>query len=64
MRYVKHFIEDIAGIEVYPMISLLIFFIFFLVLTVYVVTMRKQHANYMAARPIDLDDTTTESKPS
>lgn len=52
MRYVKHFIEDIAGIEIYPMISLLIFFIFFLVLTVYVLMMRKQHANYMASRPI------------
>lgn len=64
MRYVKHFIEDIAGIEIYPMISLLIFFIFFLVLTVYVLMMRKQHANYMASRPIDLDDTTPESKPS
>lgn len=64
MRYVKHFIEDIAGIEIYPMISLLIFFIFFLVLTVYVVTMRKQHAHYMAARPIDVDGTTPESQPS
>jgi cbb3-type cytochrome oxidase subunit 3 len=55
MRYIKHFFEDIAGIEIYPMISLLIFFLFFLGLGVYVVSMRKQHARYMAARPLDLE---------
>jgi cytochrome c oxidase cbb3-type subunit IV len=56
MRYIKHFFEGIAGIEIYPMISLLIFFIFFLGLGVYVLLMRKQHANYMAAVPLDLED--------
>jgi cytochrome c oxidase cbb3-type subunit IV len=55
MRYIKHFLEDIAGIEIYPMISLLIFFLFFLGLGVYVVKMRKQHARYMAARPLDIE---------
>jgi cytochrome c oxidase cbb3-type subunit IV len=53
MRYIKHFFEDIAGIEIYPMISLLIFFIFFLGLGVYVIRMRKQHARYMAAIPLE-----------
>jgi cbb3-type cytochrome oxidase subunit 3 len=56
MRYIKHFLEGIAGIEIYPMISLLIFFIFFLGLGVYVFLMRKQHAEYMAAVPLDLED--------
>lgn len=55
MRYIKHFFENVAGIEIYPMISLLIFFIFFLGLGVYVFAMRKQHARYMAARPLDLE---------
>ena len=55
MRYIKHFIQDIAGIEIYPMVSMLIFFLFFLGLTIYVITMRKQHASYMAARPLDLE---------
>ncbi len=56
MRYVKHFLENIAGIEIYPMISLLIFFFFFVGLGIYAITMRKTHANYMAARPLDLED--------
>lgn len=56
MQYMKHFLENIAGIEIYPMISLLIFFLFFLGLTLYVILMRKPHAQYMASRPLDLDD--------
>lgn len=56
MRYVKHFFENIAGIEVYTMISLLIFFIFFVGLGIYAISMRKSHALYMAARPLDLED--------
>lgn len=56
MRYIKHFFEGIAGIEIYPMISLLIFFIFFLGLGVYVFMMRKQHAQYMASVPLDKED--------
>jgi cytochrome c oxidase cbb3-type subunit IV len=55
MRYVKHFFENIAGIEIYPMISLLIFFFFFLALGFYVLKMRKSHVQYMAASPLDLD---------
>ncbi len=61
MRYVKHFFENIAGIEIYPMISLLIFFFFFLFLGLYVVLMRKAHVQYMASNPLDLD-LTQESK--
>lgn len=53
MRYIKHFFENIAGIEVYPMISLIIFFLFFIGLGVYVLTMRKHHAEAMAAVPLD-----------
>jgi cytochrome c oxidase cbb3-type subunit IV len=65
MRYVKHFFEDIAGIEIYPMISLLMFFIFFVGLGIYAISMRKSHASYMAARPLDLEDqpTVTSTQP-
>lgn len=60
MRYIKHFLENVAGIEIYPIISTLIFFIFFLGLGIYVFRMRKGHANYMAARPLELDDENTD----
>lgn len=55
MQYVKHFFESISGIGIYPLISLLVFFVFFLGLGVYVITMRKDHARHMAARPLDLE---------
>jgi cytochrome c oxidase cbb3-type subunit 4 len=64
MRYVKHFLEDIAGIEIYPLISLLIFFVFFLGLSVYVILLRKSHAAYMAARPLERDAQTPSSTDS
>jgi cytochrome c oxidase cbb3-type subunit IV len=60
MRYIHHFLQDIDGIGVYPMISLLMFFLFFVGLTLYVVRMRKQHVRYMAAIPLDGE---TESSP-
>jgi hypothetical protein len=56
MRYIKHFFENISGIEIYPIISLLIFFFFFLFLGIYVLMMRKNHAQYMAARPLELEE--------
>lgn len=61
MRYVKHYLEDITGVEIYPMISLLIFFIFFLGLTIYVVMMRKQHVEYMRNRPLDDENVDTDN---
>ena len=63
MRYIKHFFENISGIEIYPMISLLIFFLFFLALTFYVFKMRKSHAQYMAGRPLELEDQSSSNAP-
>lgn len=53
MRYIKHYLTSITGVEIYPLISLMIFFLFFCGLTLYVIKMKKIHADYMAARPID-----------
>jgi cytochrome c oxidase cbb3-type subunit 4 len=53
MRYIKQFMADIAGVEIYPIISLLIFFSFFLGLTLYVISMKKKYVEYMACRPIE-----------
>jgi hypothetical protein len=44
---------SIAGIDIYPMISLLIFFIFFVGLFIHVVRMRKTHIDYMSSRPLE-----------
>lgn len=53
MRYIKHYLTEIAGIEIYPIISLLIFSIFFLGLFVYVFTMKKKHSEYMGMIPLE-----------
>ncbi|MFM2376373.1 MAG: hypothetical protein RLZZ165_1470 [Bacteroidota bacterium] len=63
MRYIHHFLQDIDGIGVYPMISLLIFFLFFVGLALYVARMRKQHVRYMATIPLD-GETESPSEPS
>lgn len=50
----------IEGIEIYPIISLLIFFIFFAMLFVWVFTAKKQHIDEMSNLPFD---TTNNDKP-
>ncbi|MFZ4612668.1 MAG: CcoQ/FixQ family Cbb3-type cytochrome c oxidase assembly chaperone [Bacteroidia bacterium] len=37
----KNYLETISGIEIYPMISLLIFVLFFIVLIVWVIKLEK-----------------------
>ena len=56
MRYLKHYFEDIAGIEIFPIISLLLFFFFFVSLTWYVIKMKKKHVKRMSAIPLDLQE--------
>lgn len=48
--------ESIAGIEVYPIISLLIFFIFFVVLFWWVFTAKKGYHQSMSEIPLESDN--------
>ena len=45
--------ESITGIEIYPLISLLIFFIFFVVLFWWVATAKKEYINTVSNIPLD-----------
>jgi len=45
--------ESIAGIEIYPIISLLIFFIFFVALFWWVVTAKKDYIKTVSNIPLD-----------
>lgn len=45
--------ETISGIEVYPIISLLIFFIFFVVLFWWVLSARKEYISRMEQIPLE-----------
>ena len=52
-KFVKDHMESITGIEIYPMISLLIFFIFFVVLFYWVITAKKDYITTVSNIPLD-----------
>lgn len=49
----KHYFETIQGIDIYPVISLLIFFIFFVGLFVWIIRADKKYINTMKNLPLD-----------
>ena len=57
MKLVRHYLESIAGVEIYPVISFLIFFIFFIAVTWYVIGLDKRYIDEITRYPIDDDDT-------
>jgi cytochrome c oxidase cbb3-type subunit 4 len=48
--------ETIAGIEIYPLISLIIFFVFFVGLFIYVLTLKKKYINEISRIPLDSNE--------
>lgn len=50
---IKHNMETIAGVGIYPILSLLIFFIFFVVLTVWVVCYGKEKIQELSRIPLN-----------
>lgn len=51
--------ESIAGIEIYPIISLLIFFTFFVLLFWWVFTAKKEYINKVSNLPLDNQENDT-----
>lgn len=54
----KNVLQSIDGVAVYPVISFIIFFLFFLGLAVYVLVANRQHIDTMSRLPL-LDDEET-----
>ncbi|MGI4744101.1 MAG: hypothetical protein ACRYG7_53810 [Janthinobacterium lividum] len=52
----KNVLQSIAGVEIYPLISLAIFFLFFLGLLLYVVFANRQHLHNMSEMPLLSDE--------
>ncbi|KAF2340596.1 MULTISPECIES: CcoQ/FixQ family Cbb3-type cytochrome c oxidase assembly chaperone [Flavobacterium] len=50
---IKHNMETISGVELYPIISLLIFFFFFVGLGIWVFSYRKEKIQEMSNIPLD-----------
>lgn len=58
-------LQSIENIAIWPMISFVIFFLFFLCLLLWVFTADKAYIKYMGDLPVqDQADSTTETKPS
>ncbi len=53
LKFVKNHMDSIAGIEIFPIISLLIFFIFFVALFWWVITANKDHIKTVSHIPLD-----------
>ncbi|MDX6746388.1 CcoQ/FixQ family Cbb3-type cytochrome c oxidase assembly chaperone [Polaribacter sp. PL03] len=53
LRFVKNYMESITGIEIYPLISLLIFFTFFVALFIWVYTAKKEYIDTVSNLPLD-----------
>jgi len=56
-KYIKQYAESIANVGVYPIISLLIFFLFFVVLLVMVKKMNKDRISTLSQLPLDSAET-------
>ncbi len=52
-KFIKKYAESMDGIDIYPMISLVIFFIFFVALLYYVKKMDNSKVNEISRIPLD-----------
>jgi cbb3-type cytochrome oxidase subunit 3 len=57
LKFVKGNLENIEGVTIYPIISLLIFFIFFALLLAWVFTAKKSYIEQVSNIPLE-DETT------
>lgn len=53
LRFVKNYMVGITGIEIYPLISLIIFFAFFVSLFLWVFTAKKEYLKEVSNIPLD-----------
>jgi len=49
----KQFTENLSGSQVYLICSLGIFLVFFIVVTIMLIKLRKQHVDYMGGLPLE-----------
>ena len=61
LRFIKHNLTSIDSIEIYPIISLLIFVIFFALVIFYVLRMKPARIHELGSSPLDDSDETIET---
>jgi cytochrome c oxidase cbb3-type subunit 4 len=55
-KFIKQYAESISGVDIYPLISLLIFFTFFIVLLVLVKKMKKERIDILSNLPLENEE--------
>jgi len=55
LRFIKGNLENIDGVQIYPLISLIIFVVFFVALFWWVFTTKKSHIEEVSRIPLDND---------
>ena len=53
LKFVKSHMDSILGIEIYPLISLLIFFIFFSILLLWALSAKKEYFSSVSNLPLE-----------
>lgn len=61
LKFIKHHMDTIAGIGLYPVVSFVIFFSIFLIAVLYVWKATRTHIDHMAALPLTEVVSTNES---
>jgi len=52
LKFIKHNMETIVGVEIFPLISFIIFFSFFVGLIIYVMRIKKSSIEEVSALPL------------
>ena len=55
IKYIKHHLDTISGVEIYPIISLLLFFLVFVTMLLIVLKMPKKNIDELSNLPLDND---------
>jgi len=55
MKFINY-LESITGIEIYPLTSFILFFIFFLIVSLYAFKADKKHLGELSEIPLDIND--------
>ena len=55
LKYIKHHLDTIQGVEIYPIISLVLFFLVFTAMLLIVLKMPKSNIDELSNLPLDND---------
>ena len=58
LKFIKHNLEGIDGVEIYPIISLLIFFLVFVTMFIVVMKLPKKSIDEISQLPLDNENHT------